>query len=138
MTEALGIGFVAYSPLGRGFLSGRLTQTSALAEGDFRRANPRFQGENMAHNLALLDTVRAVAARYDAAPGQIALSWLLAQGQHIVPIPGTRRSAYLAENLGAASVTLLPVDLALLSEAMAPHAVHGARYASDGMQGITA
>lgn len=94
MTQALGIGFVAYSPLGRGFLSGRVTQTDTLAEGDFRRANPRFQGENMAHNLILLDTVRDVAARYGAAPGQVALAWLLAQSDNIVPIPGTRRSAY--------------------------------------------
>jgi aryl-alcohol dehydrogenase-like predicted oxidoreductase len=138
MTQALGIGFVAYSPLGRGFLSGRLTQTDTLAEGDFRRANPRFQGDNMAHNLILLDTVRDVAARYGAAPGQVALSWLLAQGDNIVPIPGTRRSAYLAENLGAASLTLIGADLALLSEAMAPHAVHGARYSSEGMHGINA
>ncbi|PRC93123.1 aldo/keto reductase [Solimicrobium silvestre] len=138
MTQALGIGFIAYSPLGRGFLTGCLTQTDTLAEGDFRRANPRFQGDNMIHNLILLDTMRDMAARYGATPGQVALCWLLAQGDNIVPIPGTRRSAYLAENLGAASLTLASADLALLSETMTPHAVHGARYSSEGMQGINA
>ena len=138
MTQTLGIGFVAYSPLGRGFLSGRLTQTDSLAEGDFRRANPRFQGENMERNLALLDTVRELALRHDAAPGQIALAWLLAQSPNIVPIPGTRRSAYLAENLGAAALTLSRADLELLNDAMAPNAVHGARYSVEGMAGINA
>ena len=138
MTQALGIGFVAYSPLGRGFLSGRLTDTDKLAEGDFRRANPRFQGENMAHNLILLDTVREVAARHGAAPGQVALAWLLAQSDNIVPIPGTRRTAYLAENLGAAALTLCGADLALLSETKAPDAVRAARYGAEGMAGINA
>jgi aryl-alcohol dehydrogenase-like predicted oxidoreductase len=138
MTRALGIGFVAYSPLGRGFLSGRMPSTDTLAEGDFRRANPRFQDQNMARNLALLDTVRAVAARYHAAPGQVALAWLLAQGANIVPIPGTRRSAYLAENLGAATLTLSAADLALLGAATAKGAVHGARYGVEGMAGINA
>lgn len=138
LTQELGIGFVAYSPLGRGFLSGRLTATSSLAEGDFRRANPRFQDDNLAHNLGLLDSVRAVAARHGAAPGQVALAWLLAQGGNIVPIPGTRRSAYLAENLGAAALTLQEADLSLLDQAMASSAVHGARYGSEGMAGINA
>ena len=138
MTQKLGIGFVAYSPLGRGFLSGRMNGTEALAEGDFRRANPRFQSENMAHNMGLLDTVRDVAARYEAAPGQVALAWLLAQSEHIVPIPGTRRSAYLRENLAAAKLVLAASDLALLSAAMAPESVHGARYGREGMQGINA
>lgn len=138
LTQALGIGFVAYSPLGRGFLSGRMTHIDTLAEGDFRRANPRFQGENLARNLLLLDTVRAVAARHGAAPGQVALAWLLAQGGNIVPIPGTRRSAYLAENLGAATLTLAGADLALLSATMTPDAVHGARYGAEGMAGINA
>lgn len=138
LTQALGIGFVAYSPLGRGFLSGRMTDTDTLAEGDFRRANPRFQGENMAHNLTLLETVREVAARYGAAPGQVALAWLLAQGANIVPIPGTRRPAYLAENLGAATLTLRAADLTLLSEMMTPDAVRGTRYGPEGMAGINA
>lgn len=138
MAKSLGIGFVAYSPLGRGFLSGRLTQTAPLAEGDFRRANPRFQDENMARNLTLLGAVREVAGRYGAAPGQVALAWLLAQGQNIVPIPGTRHSAYLAENLGAAVLTLSGADLALLGRSMDPGAVHGARYSVEGMQGIDA
>lgn len=138
MTRALGIGFVAYSPLGRGFLSGRMSATDTLAAGDFRLANPRFQRESMAHNLVLLDTVHAVAARHGAAAGQVALAWLLAQSDNIVPIPGTRRSAYLAENLGAIGLTLSGADLALLGAAMAPGAVHGARYGADGMAGINA
>lgn len=138
LTQALGIGFVAYSPLGRGFLSGRMTGADMLVEGDFRRANPRFQDENLAHNLTLLDTVREVAARCGATPGQIALAWLLAQGEHIVPIPGTRRSAYLNENLAAARLALTPADVVLLGAAMAPQTVRGARYGSDGMQGINA
>lgn len=137
-TRALGIGFVAYSPLGRGFLSGRLTDTGTLSAGDFRRANPRFQGENLAHNLPLLDTVREVATRHGTAPGQVALAWLLAQGEHIVPIPGTRRSAYLAENLGAARLALSQADLDALSASLPPDAVHGARYSTEGMQGINA
>lgn len=137
-TAALGIGFVAYSPLGRGFLSGRLTDTGTLDAGDFRRANPRFQAANLARNLALLETVREVAARHGAAPGQVALAWLLAQGEHIVPIPGTRRSAYLVENLGATGLTLQQADLAMLNDAMAPAAVHGERYGAEGMQGIDA
>ncbi|MDB5869438.1 MAG: aldo/keto reductase domain protein [Polaromonas sp.] len=138
MTEALGIGFVAYSPLGRGFLTGRLTDTARLAEADFRRANPRFQEENMAHNLGLLASVRAVAATHAAAPGHVALAWLLAQGKHIVPIPGTRRSASLQENLGALTLALTAADLKLLDQAMAPEQVHGARYAAEGMKGINA
>lgn len=137
-TEALGIGFVAYSPLGRGFLSGRLTETASFAEGDFRRTNPRFQEENMAHNLGLLETVRAVAATHAAAPGQVALAWLLAKGKHIVPIPGTRRSAYLQENLGALRLALTAADLKLLDQAMAPAQVRGARYTAEGMKGINA
>ncbi|MDC8759728.1 aldo/keto reductase [Janthinobacterium fluminis] len=135
-TAALGIGFVAYSPLGRGFLSGRLTDTASLAEGDFRRGNPRFEAANLAHNLGLLDTVRAVAARHAAAPGQVALAWLLAKGDHIVPIPGTRRSAYLQENLGALTLALGAEDLLRLDQAMAPAQVRGARYAAEGMRGI--
>ncbi|MBH2020772.1 MAG: aldo/keto reductase [Burkholderiales bacterium] len=137
-TKALGIGFVAYSPLGRGFLSGRLTDTASLDKGDFRRANPRFQDENMAHNLGLLETVRAVAASHAAAPGQVALAWLLAQGKHIVPIPGTRRSAYLQENLGALTLALTAADLKLLDQAMAPEQVRGARYTAEGMKGLNA
>ena len=136
MTRALGIGFVAYSPLGRGFLSGRLTDASQLAEGDFRRTNPRFEGDNLQQNLGLLDTVRAVAGLHAATPAQVALAWLLAQGEHIVPIPGTRRPAYLHENLGALKVTLSAEDLARLDQATAPGKVHGTRYNAAGMQSL--
>ncbi len=92
----------------------------------------------MARNLVLLGAVRDVAERYGAAPAQVALAWLLAQGENIVPIPGTRHPAYLAENLGAAALTLASEDLALLAQAMEPGAVHGARYSKEGMQGIDA
>lgn len=137
-TVSLGIGFVAYSPLGRGFLSGRLTDTATLAQGDFRRSNPRFQDENLQHNLGLLETVRAIAAEHEATPAQVALAWLLARGEHIVPIPGTRRSAYLQENLGALELALTPAQITQLDQATAPAQVHGARYAVDGMKGINA
>ncbi|WKB51997.1 aldo/keto reductase [Eleftheria terrae] len=137
-TRALGIGLVAYSPLGRGFLTGRLNSTQGLAEGDFRRSNPRFEADNLAHNLRLLDSVRAVAARHGATPGQVALAWLLAQGGHIVPIPGTRRLAYLQENLAALSVQLHADDLQQLDRDLAPGQVRGMRYTAEGMKGIHA
>lgn len=132
-TNALGIGFVAYSPLGRGFLSGRL-DPAKLAENDFRRTNPRFEGDNLQANLGLLETVRAIAAQHAATPAQVALAWLLAQGDHIVPIPGTRRSNYLQENLGALDVRLTAADLAQLDQATAPGKVHGTRYDAAGMK----
>jgi aryl-alcohol dehydrogenase-like predicted oxidoreductase len=132
-TKALGIGFVAYSPLGRGFLSGRL-DPAKLAENDFRRTNPRFEGDNLQANLGLLETVRAIAAQHMATPAQVALAWLLAQGEHIVPIPGTRRSSYLQENLGALDVRLTAADLAQLDQATAPGKVHGTRYDAAGMK----
>jgi len=135
-TRALGIGFVAYSPLGRGFLSGRLTDPATLAADDFRRTNPRFDNANLAHNLGLLDTVRAIADEHAATPAQVALAWLLAQGDHIVPIPGTRRSAYLQENLGALQLALRAADLVRLDQATAPGKVHGARYNADGMKNL--
>jgi aryl-alcohol dehydrogenase-like predicted oxidoreductase len=134
----LGIGFVAYSPLGRGFLTGKLTSTESLAESDFRRHNPRFERANLHHNLALLEQVRGIAARHRATLGQVALAWLLAQDEHIVPIPGTRHSSYLRENLGALDLVLTPQDLAQLDAAMPPSQVLGARYGSEGMKGINA
>jgi aryl-alcohol dehydrogenase-like predicted oxidoreductase len=112
----LGIGIVPYSPLGRGLLTGKINRTEDLAGNDFRLlAQPRFQGENLDHNLALVETIRAIAARHQATPGQIALAWVLAQGSDVVPIPGTRRRHYLEENLGADEVTLDAEDLAELS-----------------------
>jgi aryl-alcohol dehydrogenase-like predicted oxidoreductase len=134
-TARLGIGLVAYSPLGRGFLTGRVTSTAQLAPGDFRRANPRFQEASLAHNLTLLDGVQAVAARHDASAAQVALAWLLAQGPHVVPIPGTRNARYLRDNLAALALVLTAEDLALLDGA--PPAM-GARYLEEGMLGIGA
>lgn len=132
----LGIGIVAYSPLGRGFLTGRITSTTALAENDFRRNNPRFQGENLKHNLDLLNKVRQVAGRHGATPAQVALAWLLAQDKSIVPIPGTRRSQYLQENLGAIDLKLTALDLADIEASLPINAAHGARYTWEGMKGV--
>jgi aryl-alcohol dehydrogenase-like predicted oxidoreductase len=136
MANALGIGLVAYSPLGRGFLTGRLTTTETLAEGDFRRSNPRFSSDNLAHNLALLSAVESVAARHGALPGQIALAWLLSRGPSIVPIPGTRRSQYLKENLAAIQLELSTQDLQQLELAMPADQVRGERYTAEGMKGV--
>ncbi|MCX7206563.1 MAG: aldo/keto reductase [Proteobacteria bacterium] len=138
LTQELGIGFVAYSPLGRGFLSGRIRNTDSFAAGDFRCNNPRFEQTNLNHNLVLLETVLAVATNYSVAPSQVALAWLLAQGPHIVPIPGTRRSTYLQENLGALALTLTTEDLKKLDHAMPASQVRGSRYSSEGMKGINA
>lgn len=136
MANALGVGLVAYSPLGRGFLTGRLTSTAALAESDFRRSNPRFSDDNLAHNLALLRAVQQVADRHGAAPGQIALAWLLGRGPSIVPIPGTRRSRYLQENLAAIQLQLTSDDLQQLEHAMPADQVRGERYTAEGMKGV--
>lgn len=138
MARALGVGFVAYSPLGRGFLTGRLTSTDTLAQSDFRRSNPRFQKDNLSHNLRLLETLRAVAARHAATPGQAALAWLLAQDPAIVPIPGTRRSSYLHENIAAVGLRLSEGDLMELNRAMPANEVRGERYGAEGMKGINA
>jgi len=125
----LGIGFVPYSPLGRGFLSGQITSPDDFAPDDFRRANPRFQGENFARNLALVARARARAEEKGCTPSQLALAWLLAQGPDIVPIPGTKRRAYLEENVGATDVTLTPTDLARIDEVAPKGAAAGARSA---------
>ncbi len=115
----LGIGLVPYSPLGRGFLTGTFTTPDDLPEGDWRRANPRFAAEAMAANQDLVQLVRDVADRLGATPGQVALAWILAQGDDLVPIPGTKRVAYLEDNAGAASVTLGAGDLEELGRAAA-------------------
>lgn len=125
----LGIGFVAYSPLGRGFLSGAITKIEDLAEDDYRRNAPRFQGENFAKNLQLVDQVTAIAQEKGVTPSQLALAWLLAQGEDIVPIPGTKRRKYLEENVAATEISLSPEDLQRI-EAVAPKGVTaGDRYA---------
>ena len=123
----LGIGFVAYSPLGRGFLTGRFTSSDDFGDGDFRSHHPRFQGDNLAANLALVERVKDLAGRKGATPGQVALAWVLAQGDDIVPIPGTKRRAYLEENLGAPGVVLDAGDLAWIDANI--EAPAGDRYA---------
>ena len=127
--DELGIGLVPYSPLGKGFLTGAMTADTRFGEGDFRASVPRFAPEAMAHNLALVDLLRAVAAEKGATPAQIALAWLLAQRPYVVPIPGTTKSARLAENIGAASVELSAAELASLTTAAAAITVEGERYA---------
>jgi aryl-alcohol dehydrogenase-like predicted oxidoreductase len=130
----LGIGFVAYSPLGRGFLSGTIRSVDDLPEGDFRRGAPRFQGENFAKNLAVVDRVRELAQRKDISPAQLALAWVLAQGTDIVPIPGTKRRAYLEANVAAAGVPLTPADLAAIDEVAPQGVAAGDRYPERGMR----
>ena len=124
----LGIGFVAYSPLGRGFLSGAIASPDDLAEGDFRRNNPRFQGANFDKNLELVERVREIAAERDVTPGQLALAWLLHQSEDIVPIPGTKRRAYLEENAAADDIELSEDELARIDEAAPAGVAAGERY----------
>jgi aryl-alcohol dehydrogenase-like predicted oxidoreductase len=125
----LGIGFVPFSPLGRGFLSGELRSVDDFPESDSRRALPRFQGENFDRNLDLVAKVRELAAARDATPSQLALAWLLAQGNDIAPIPGTKRRTRLEENLDAAQIHLSDGELAAIDAAFPPEAASGARYA---------
>jgi aryl-alcohol dehydrogenase-like predicted oxidoreductase len=132
----LGIGFVPYSPLGRGFLSGRIERFEDLAPDDYRRTDPRFQGENLARNLRLVERVQEISQRLHATPGQVALAWLLHQGQDIVPIPGTKRVNYLEENAVAVQLALSAEDLAGLEEAMPVGAASGARYAEALMKTV--
>ena len=124
----LGIGFVPYSPLGRGFLTGQIRSADDFAEDDFRRHSPRFQGENFTRNLELVDRVKDLADRKQCTPGQLALAWLLAQGEHIVPIPGTKKRERLRENLGAVDVELSQDELQLLDQLAPAGATAGARY----------
>ncbi len=125
----LGIGFVAYSPLGRGFLSGAITSLDDLAPDDFRRHAPRFQGENFQRNLELVERVMEIAATKGVTPGQLALAWVLAQGPDVVPIPGTKRRTYLEENIAALEVSLSPAELVTLDEVVPRGVAAGDRYA---------
>jgi aryl-alcohol dehydrogenase-like predicted oxidoreductase len=124
----LGIGFVPYSPLGRGVLTGRITKLDDLAQDDFRRTNPRFEEGNFKKNLELAHRVSQMAAEKECTPGQLALAWVLAQGEHIVPIFGTKRRIYLEENIGALSVNLTAEDLKRLDELIPKGAAAGTRY----------
>ncbi|WP_410788295.1 aldo/keto reductase [Kribbella sp. C-35] len=129
----LGIGFVPFSPLGRGFLTGQIKSPADFPEDDMRRGLPRFQGENFQRNLDLVAQVQSLAVAKGVTPGQLALAWLLAQGNDVAPIPGTKRRSYLAENLGAVDVSLSADELAALDEAFPPDAVAGQRYTQGGM-----
>jgi aryl-alcohol dehydrogenase-like predicted oxidoreductase len=124
----LGIGFVAYSPLGRGFLTGQIQRFEDLPEGDYRRNSPRFQGENFQKNLELVERVKEIADEKGVTPSQLALAWLLHQGEDIVPIPGTKRRKYLEENVAAVEITLTEEDLRRIEEAAPKGAASGERY----------
>ena len=136
LCRELGIGFVAYSPLGRGFLTGRFRTFEDLPEGDYRRNSPRFQGENFQRNLDLVERVEEIARRKQCTPAQLALAWLLAQGEDIVPIPGTKQRRYLEENVGALDVELTRADLEEIEEVAPKGAAVGDRYHEAGMRTI--
>ncbi len=130
----LGIGFVPYSPLGRGFLAGRFTSPDDLDANDWRRENPRFQDANLEVNLLLAAKVKEIAAEKDVPPAQLAIAWVLAQGEHVVPIPGTKRRTYLEQNAGAVDIALTEDDLARI-DAELPEAA-GERYDEAGMRAV--
>ncbi|OFW14634.1 MAG: aldo/keto reductase [Acidobacteria bacterium RIFCSPLOWO2_12_FULL_67_14] len=132
--RALGIGLVAYSPIGRGFLSGKIRTIDDLSETDWRRNNPRFQGANFDHNLRLVRAVESIAAAHGATAAQVALAWVLRQGNDIVPIPGTRHVDYLEENAGAAAISLPDAAWARVDEALTSYDIAGARYVDAAMR----
>jgi aryl-alcohol dehydrogenase-like predicted oxidoreductase len=134
LCRELGITFVAYSPLGRGFLSGQIQRPEDLAADDFRRNNPRFQGENLRKNLGIAEVLRQIAKEKGCTPAQLALAWLLAQADDVVPIPGTKRQTYLDENAAALRVELSSDDLSRLSEAIPPGVAAGDRYPEPAMR----
>jgi aryl-alcohol dehydrogenase-like predicted oxidoreductase len=133
VARELGVGIVPYSPIGRGLLTGAMTSPDALSADDFRREHPRFTGENLEHNLELIRQLREVAGEVGCTPVQLALAWLLHQGEDVVPIPGTKRVRYLEENAGAADVRLSEDQLRRLDELFPPGAVRGERYTEAGM-----
>ena len=132
----LGIGFVAYSPLGRGFLSGRFKKPEDLAADDYRRNNPRFQGENFSRNLGVVEAVQTMAREKKCTPSQLALAWVLAQGEDIVPIPGTKRRRYIEENAKATEVVLSPEELRRIDRAIPRNSASGLRYPEAGMKRV--
>ena len=136
LIRELGIGFVAYSPLGRGFLTGQIRRFEDLAHDDFRRGSPRFQGENFQKNLDLVEKVAELANARGATPGQLALAWVMAQGDDVVPIPGTKRRHYLEENVAAAAIRLSPEELAAIDAVIPPGAAAGLRYPEAAMQAL--
>ncbi|WP_379134210.1 aldo/keto reductase [Paenibacillus sp. sgz500958] len=136
LCRELGIGFVPYSPLGRGFLTGQIRKFEDLEEGDYRRFSPRFQGENFNKNLELVARVEELAASKGCKPSQLALAWLLAQGNDIVPIPGTKRTVYLEENLGALAIQLTSEELEMIDEVAPKGAAVGNRYPEASMKSL--
>ncbi len=136
LLRELGVGLVPFSPLGRGFLTGTARRAEEYPESDFRRRDPRFQGSNFDANVRAADAVRALAARRGATPGQLALAWLLHRGPDVVPIPGTKRRAYLEENVAAAALALSPAELAELDAALPPGSVAGPRYDAERMRTV--
>lgn len=133
----LGIGFVPYSPLGRGFLTGQIRTFEDLAADDYRRNSPRFQGDNFNKNLELVERIKQIAAEQQVQPSQLALAWLLAQGEDIVPIPGTKRTKYLEENAGALAIELSAADLQRIDEVAPKGAAAGTRYPEQGMNSVS-
>ena len=133
MVRELGIGFVPYSPLGRGFLTGQITRREDLPEGDYRLGDPRYSEENFDRNLQVVEVVKQIAAAHDASAAQVALAWLLAQGDDIVPIPGSKRRATLEDSMKAAELALTAEDLAKLDEASPRGGTGGPRYGERAM-----
>src|SRR4051812_47349164 len=136
-TRELGIGFIAYSPLGRGFLTGAISSPDDLADDDFRRSNPRFKREVFDQNMELVRTVEEIAEQHDAKPSQIAIAWVLSRGDDVVPIPGTKRVKYLEENVAASNIELTDEDLRRLDEAFPVGAAEGERYPAEAMKSLS-
>jgi len=134
----LNIGFVPYSPLGRGFLTGTFNSIDHLDDNDFRRSNPRFTDKNLATNQAIAKSVSTMATHKHCTPAQLSLAWVLAQGKDIVPIPGTKQVAYVEQNVGSLAIQLTADDLARLNELVPPNAAQGDRYTVEGMKGVNA
>ncbi len=132
----LGIGFVAYSPLGRGFLTGSLKSTDRLSADDFRRNHPRFQEDNLKKNVRFLERIEEIASEKKCTPAQLALAWVLAQGKDIVPIPGTKHRQYLEENIAAVGITMTKDDIERIGNAVPPGSAAGTRYNESGMQAV--
>ncbi|MBS1207375.1 MAG: Oxidoreductase, aldo/keto reductase family protein [Proteobacteria bacterium] len=138
VVKELGIGLVPYSPLGRGFLTGKFRKNSEFAEDDFRKNNERFTQASLDHNIQLLDIIEPLAEKYDCTTGQIALAWLLAQYDKLVPIPGTKHTNYLTENAQAVDIVLEGSDIALLNDLQQHVEIRGNRYSEEGMKGVNA